>query len=133
MLRAPAVAGQFYPADRDALAAAVSELIPEISPRDKKEALAVISPHAGYIYSGAVAGLTFAGINIPENVIILGPNHHGLGATLALMSEGAWEMPMGQVPINSDLAALILKHSTAIESDETAHRFEHSLEVQVPF
>ncbi|MFO7606533.1 MAG: AmmeMemoRadiSam system protein B [Desulfurivibrionaceae bacterium] len=133
MLRAPAVAGQFYPAGRDALAEAVSELIPEIPPGEKKQALAVISPHAGYIFSGSVAGQTFAGTNIPEDVILLGPNHHGLGAPLALMNEGSWEMPMGRVPLNRALAELILKHSGAIEVDETAHRFEHSLEVQVPF
>jgi hypothetical protein len=111
----------------------VSELIPEIPPARKRDALAVISPHAGYIYSGAVAGQTFADVNIPEDVLILGPNHQGFGARLALMNDGAWEMPMGQVPINSTLAGLILKHSADIATDETAHRFEHSLEVQVPF
>jgi len=133
MLRAPAVAGQFYPAGGKALAAMVAELIPEIPPAEKRDALAVVSPHAGYIYSGSVAGQTFSGVNIPEDVIILGPNHHGLGVPLALMSEGAWEMPMGNVPLNPDLAGLILKHSADIEVDDSAHRFEHSLEVQVPF
>jgi len=133
MLRAPAVAGQFYPADRNSLAQAVSELTPLVSPSDKKKVLAVISPHAGYIFSGSVAGQTFGGVEIPEDVIILGPNHHGRGAPLALMKEGAWEMPMGRVPLNHELAELILKNSTDIEIDDTAHRFEHSLEVQIPF
>lgn len=133
MLRSPAVAGQFYPASRDALAEMVSELMPEITPANKQDAIAVISPHAGYIYSGQVAGQTFAKVNIPENIIILGPNHHGRGAPLAIMSTGVWDMPMGQVPINPALSELILKNASNIIEDNEAHRFEHSLEVQVPF
>ncbi|MCK4838284.1 MAG: AmmeMemoRadiSam system protein B [Desulfobulbaceae bacterium] len=133
MLRSPAVAGQFYPADKDALAAMVSELMPEIPPAKRQNVLAVISPHAGYIYSGGVAGQTFARVNIPEDVIILGPNHHGHGAPLALMNEGTWEMPMGPVSMNPALSELILKYAADIVVDNEAHRFEHSLEVQVPF
>ncbi|MBU0482282.1 MAG: AmmeMemoRadiSam system protein B [Proteobacteria bacterium] len=133
MLRLPAVAGQFYPADADALSEMLSELIPSVSPTDKTDAIAAVSPHAGYIYSGGVAGETFAGINIPEDVIILGPNHHGIGPPLALMDKGEWETPLGRVPVNSDLAALLIKHSDVIEADESAHESEHSIEVQVPF
>lgn len=133
MLRSPAVAGQFYPADKIHLGKMVSELMPGIPPADKQDGLAVISPHAGYIYSGSVAGQTFARVNIPEDVIILGPNHHGRGAPLALMSSGIWDMPLGQVSMNPALSELILKHSSNIVADTEAHRFEHSLEVQVPF
>ncbi|MEN8135690.1 MAG: AmmeMemoRadiSam system protein B [Thermodesulfobacteriota bacterium] len=133
MLRSPAVAGQFYPADKDALTTLVSELMPEIPQAESQHVLAVISPHAGYIYSGGIAGQTFSQVNIPEDVIILGPNHHGHGAPLALMNEGTWDMPMGPVSMNPPLAELILKHAPNIVIDNEAHRFEHSLEVQVPF
>ena len=133
MLRSPAVAGQFYPANKDALTQMVSELTPKIPPTEKRNGLAVIAPHAGYIYSGSVAGQTFARVNIPKDVIILGPNHHGLGAPLSLMRDGSWDMVMGQVEMNQVLSELILKHAPNIVVDDEAHRFEHSLEVQVPF
>ena len=133
MIRSPAVAGQFYPGSEASLVKTLDNLIPEISPEEKKEALAVISPHAGYIYSGGVAGETIGSIKVPENVIILGPNHTGHGTQVALMNEGAWDMPMGQVPINNELAEEIAKSTSLIQVDEVAHRFEHSLEVQVPF
>jgi len=80
-----------------------------------------------------VAGETIGRVEVPENVIILGPNHTGYGAPLALMAQGSWSMPMGDVPINKDLAAEIAKRSPEIAIDDIAHRFEHSLEVQVPF
>ena len=133
MSRSPAVAGQFYPANKDALTTMVSELMPEIPTAKRQNVLAVISPHAGYIYSGGVAGQTFSRVNIPEDVVILGPNHHGHGAPLALMNDGIWDMPMGPVSMNPLLSELILKHASAIVVDNEAHRFEHSLEVQVPF
>ncbi len=130
MRRYPVVADQFYPGNARILEKTLTSLIPTTK-SVKENALAVISPHAGYVYSGAVAGETFAQVNIPENVIILGPNHHGHGASIALMDEGEWEMPLGTVPINRNLAELI--HDPVIERDDIAHRFEHSLEVQVPF
>jgi hypothetical protein len=133
MLRSPAVAGQFYPGSKASLIKTLQALIPEIQPEKKKQALAVVSPHAGYVYSGGVAGETIGRVQVPEDVIILGPNHTGHGAQVALMDHGAWNMPMGDVPVNEELAALIVKSSEHIESDEAAHRFEHSLEVQVPF
>ncbi|MBU0485010.1 MAG: AmmeMemoRadiSam system protein B [Proteobacteria bacterium] len=133
MRRTPAVANQFYPGDRSSLTSILENLIPSLPEQDKVQALAVVSPHAGYVYSGAVAGETFARVRIPENVIILGPNHHGYGPTLALMADGIWDMPMGEVPINHELADLILKNSDLIQADDLAHRPEHSLEVQVPF
>jgi AmmeMemoRadiSam system protein B len=133
MLRSPAVAGQFYPGSEAALIKTLNALVPEIQPEERKEALAVISPHAGYIYSGGVAGETFSRVKVPESVVILGPNHTGHGAPIALMAQGSWDMPMGGVAINRELAALIAKSSSLVEVDEVAHRFEHSLEVQVPF
>jgi AmmeMemoRadiSam system protein B len=133
MLRSPAVAGQFYPGSEASLVKTLSALVPEIQPEERKEALAVVSPHAGYIYSGGVAGETFARVKVPESVVILGPNHTGHGAPIALMAQGSWDMPMGEVAINIELAAQIAKSSPLVEIDEIAHRFEHSLEVQVPF
>jgi hypothetical protein len=133
MLRSPAVAGQFYPGSKASLIKTLQALIPEIQPEKKEQALAVVSPHAGYVYSGGVAGETIGRVQVPENVIILGPNHTGHGAPVALMDHGAWDMPMGDVPVNEEFAAHIASSSPHIEVDDAAHRFEHSLEVQVPF
>ncbi|OGQ96495.1 MAG: AmmeMemoRadiSam system protein B, partial [Deltaproteobacteria bacterium RIFOXYD12_FULL_57_12] len=133
MKRRPAVAGKFYPGEPAALAAEVAKLFPDIPPEKKQQAIAVVSPHAGYFYSGAVAGETIARVRVPESVVILGPNHHGRGAPVALMAAGAWQMPMGDVPIDVTLAGLVAGKSTLITRDEQAHQFEHSLEVQVPF
>ncbi|MEN8189716.1 MAG: AmmeMemoRadiSam system protein B [Thermodesulfobacteriota bacterium] len=130
-LRKPAVAGRFYEGDGAVLADTLSDLQPKekIQPRKAK---AVVSPHAGYIYSGSVAAETLAAVHIPETVIILGPNHHGQGAPLSL-SMTDWEMPMGTVPVNREIGQQLAEQSGAITIDEQAHRFEHSLEVQVPF
>jgi hypothetical protein len=133
MRRYPAVAGTFYPGDSVTLKRTVAELCGGPVSEEKQKAITVIAPHAGYIYSGRVAGATFARVDIPEDVIILGPNHHGYGARVALMAKGVWEMPMGEVRINEALAGEILQASIIIEEEETAHRQEHSLEVQVPF
>lgn len=133
MKRLPAVAGQFYPGDSDSLTHDLEQFVPGIPLEEKMVALAVMSPHAGYMYSGAVAGETLARVIIPEAVIILGPNHHGQGAAVALSTRGAWRMPMGEAPINEELADILAAKSEHIQVDDTAHRFEHSLEVQVPF
>lgn len=133
MQRSPAVAHQFYPGDAASLTKSLDQLVPKTAAKDKKKAIAAISPHAGYIYSGAVAGETFARITVPEDIIILGPNHHGQGAAIALMAQGEWIMPLGSVPVNKSLASKIERHATNITEDELAHRYEHSLEVQVPF
>lgn len=133
MIRSPAVAHQFYPGEAAALRRMIAELTPAAGP-GKKKALAVVAPHAGYIYSGRVAAETFARVEVPRDVVLLGPNHHGYGAPIALMRDGSWEMPLGTVPINQELAgAIINRNPELITPDETAHRFEHSLEVQVPF
>ena len=131
MIREPAVAHQFYPGDPSSLQAALAALIPTIA--EKKKALAVIAPHAGYVYSGAVAGETFAAVRIPRDILVMGPNHHGYGAPAALMRKGSWQMPLGPVPLNGELADLLLAESESVEEDELAHRLEHSLEVQIPF
>lgn len=131
-MRVPVVADRFYPGSPKELAGTIKAMVPAVAAGEKQEALALISPHAGYIYSGPVAAETIARVTVPDTVVILGPNHHGRGASLALGMED-WQMPMGDVPVNSELASLILKHSQVIRNDESAQEYEHSLEVQVPF
>lgn len=131
-MRLPVVADRFYPGDPAQLRSTLHELIPDVPEGEKLEALAVISPHAGYVYSGSVAGETMARVRIPETVVILGPNHQGRGAALALGMRD-WQMPLGKVAIDQGLARSISNRSLVITEDETAHNFEHSLEVQVPF
>lgn len=132
MTRMPAVADRFYPAAPSRLLAAMDNLIPAVPEEERQQALAVVMPHAGYVYSGATAGLTISRVRVPATVLIMGPNHHGRGASLALGTED-WQMPMGTAPVDRELAALILARSTMIVEDQEAHRHEHSLEVQVPF
>ena len=131
MLRTPAVADRFYPGNPLELRDTISSFLPSPA-KPKHPAFAVIMPHAGYFYSGAVAAETIAEVAIPPTVIILGPNHHGYGRTLAL-GKSSWAMPLGEVSIDTELADTILQHSSIIVHDETAHRAEHSLEVQIPF
>ncbi len=129
--RRPAVAGMFYPGSPTELRRVVDKAIP---PRtDKREVLGLVAPHAGYMYSGAVAGAVYAAVKVPERMIILCPNHTGMGAPLAIMGEGVWETPLGDVPIDGDLAESLMQHCPSLEEDEAAHRREHSLEVQLPF
>lgn len=132
MSRQPAVADRFYPGDKAALDTIINDLLTKHHCTQKKEAFAVVSPHAGYIYSGGVCAETLNSIIIPETVIILGPNHHGRGASIAL-SQTPWQMPSGTVPIDEEFIELLLDVDTDIQTDEAAHQFEHSLEVQVPF
>ena len=130
MVRSPAVAGQFYPAIPSILKNEVSSYIEEVK---RENALGVISPHAGYIYSGKVAGSVYSRINIPRDVIIIGPNHTGLGEPEAVMCSGIWHLPGGDVAINTDLADAIKNNSKYLRDDHFAHIREHSLEVQIPF
>jgi len=130
MRRQPAVADRFYDSDPIELRHSLDRLIPE-SP-EKKTAKAVLSPHAGYMYSGAVAGETFSRIRIPKTVVLFGPNHYGEGGALAVGSR-EWDMPLGPVPLAGDLAENLLSSSALYAPDDVAHHYEHSLEVQVPF
>ena len=132
MTRQPVVSDQFYPGNPAVLQQTLTTLIPAVPEEQKQSALAVIVPHAGYVYSGAVAGETFARVKVPETALILGPNHTGNGQTLAL-GISDWDMPLGPVPIERRLAVSILRNSEIIVDDDVAHQQEHSLEVQVPF
>lgn len=130
MDRSPVVAGQFYPGHSSELEQMVAGFLPE---EEKESALAVVSPHAGYIFSGSIAGSTFARVKVPKKILILGPNHHGLGHPAAVYPDGNWETPLGKTPIDTDLAARVLEQCPGATADEQAHSHEHSLEVQLPF
>jgi MEMO1 family protein len=95
--------------------------------------LGCIAPHAGYVYSGHVAGAVFARIEVPKRCIVLCPNHTGMGRALAVMSEGAWQTPLGDVPIDSELASALKQRFPALQEDSAAHRAEHAAEVELPF
>src|SRR5690242_6635165 len=131
MVREPAVAGKFYAASPRALKADVESYL---SPsRERLPAIGCIAPHAGYIYSGKVAGAAFSAIEVPSRSIVLCPNHTGRGHPLALMSQGTWRTPLGEVALDSELANSLLKVFPALTEDSEAHRFEHAIEVELPF
>lgn len=131
MIRNPAVAGSFYNYDPETLMEQIRALVEPDAKR--KDVLGVMSPHAGYIYSGKVAGAVYSRIKLKENFIILGPNHSGWGPEYSIMREGVWRMPFGEVQINERLAKEIFANSKLLEEDYTAHGREHSIEVQIPF
>jgi len=131
MVRNPVVAGQFYPAPASQLKEMIRGMVDEKA--EKEEVIGLISPHAGYIYSGAVAGATISRIKFKDTFIIIGPNHTGRGKPLSIMTEGVWKTPLGDVEIDSELAKQILATSTHLEEDHLAHQHEHSIEVQLPF
>jgi len=131
MIRPAVVAGQFYPGQKESLLKSVDSLM--VPTATQKPAIALMSPHAGYVYSGSVAGQTFASVKIPDEVIILGPNHHGRGHVAAVYTDGVWETPLGQTEISAALARQILAECPMTAADTIAHRYEHSLEVQLPF
>jgi MEMO1 family protein len=129
--RRPAVAGQFYAADPETLRRTVQSYFQK--PQSPVVAMAVVVPHAGYMYSGSVAGKVFSSVRVPPRVILLGPNHSGRGAELALAPAGAWQMPLGSVPVDADLNANLLSACPELEEDASAHQREHAIEVQIPF
>jgi len=131
MIRKPAVAGSFYPSNPEELTLMIKSLVD--LERERRKALAVISPHAGFIYSGPIAGALFSSVQFPDKYVLLGPSHRKISSKAAIMRTGTWSTPLGDIPVDSELADLILSSSTILEEDEEAHRSEHSLEVQLPF
>ncbi|MFW2367558.1 MAG: AmmeMemoRadiSam system protein B [Desulforhopalus sp.] len=131
-MRQPAVADRFYPGSPQTLTKTLTELLAPYSDKVKQKAKAVVAPHAGYIYSGALAAETLCSVEIPETVVILGPNHHGQGAAVALATS-SWDMVLGEVPVDMEIGNLLLSNNPNIIADDSAHQLEHSLEVQVPF
>jgi AmmeMemoRadiSam system protein B len=130
MLRQPAVAGHFYKGTKEALKRQVEEFV--IS-AEKVRALGILSPHAGLMYSGAVAGAVYSSVELPDTFVLIGPNHTGLGSPVSIMCKGGWETPLGAVDIDEPLARSILSRSPRMHEDSLAHLREHSLEVQLPF
>ena len=141
--RAPAVAGMFYPEDSQKLRELVNQSFrnqrfgPGKSPPSevKRRIYGLVSPHAGFVYSGAVAANGFyeaSSIDF-QDVIMVGPNHYGIGSLVAGMKEGEWETPLGNVEINTELAEEIAARSTTLDFDNFAHSRDHCLEVQLPF
>jgi AmmeMemoRadiSam system protein B len=130
-IRYPAVAGRFYPRNPDDLRADVDSYL---SPsQEAVPALGCVVPHAGYVYSGNVAGAVYARLDVPQRSIVMCPNHTGRGHPLAIMSVGAWVTPLGQVSIDAELAADLKRRFPPLGEDTEAHRAEHGVEVQLPF
>jgi len=130
--RRPVVAGQFYPDDPDTLMGVVRSFLAKAKPRTEPTILAM-APHAGYVFSGRLAGETLGSANLGGTVLLLGPNHTGMGAPLALWSQGRWHIPGGHVAVDDALAQALLEAEPSLRADTAAHLREHSLEVLLPF
>jgi len=131
MVRPPAVAGLFYPADPREL----SRQVDQFCENDTKKffARACVVPHAGYMYSGHVAGAVYGAIEIPQRCILLGPRHFPQGQPMSILTEGAFATPLGDAQIDTALAAEVARACPLLREDSIAHAREHSLEVQIPF
>jgi hypothetical protein len=135
-VRTPAVAGRFYPGRAEELLREIREYT---SPgkttveSGRIAAIGCVAPHAGYIYSGGVAGAVYSRLEIPERCVILCPNHTGKGRPLAIMANTAWQTPLGEVAADADLGARLLLRFLMLQEDSAAHRAEHAIEVQIPF
>jgi AmmeMemoRadiSam system protein B len=144
-IRRPTQAGAFYERDAEALKTQIEncflqEFGPKKRPKVNKNApraiVGLVCPHAGYMFSGAVAANAYyelASDGKPDTVVILGPNHTGYGSALAVVNEGFWRTPLGDVEVDGETANRIVHETRVVDVDELAHRFEHSVEVQLPF
>jgi AmmeMemoRadiSam system protein B len=144
-VRRPTVAGQFYEGDAEALRAQIENCflhelgpgkLPKVDKNGPRKVVGLVCPHAGYMYSGPVAANAYYELALdgkPDTVVILGPNHTGYGSGLALVNEGFWRTPLGDVEVDAEVASDIVKETRLVDVDEVAHRFEHSVEVQLPF
>lgn len=131
-IRPPAVAGAFYPSDARELETQVRGFI-AAGGSGCRPAAGVLAPHAGWYYSGHVAGAVFAAVDVPSRIIMLGPNHRGAGAPLAVDPCDGWLFPYGETPLDRGLRSLLMEYCPELEEDGAAHAMEHSLEVIVPF
>ncbi|TRO53276.1 AmmeMemoRadiSam system protein B [Candidatus Bathyarchaeota archaeon] len=144
-IRRPTQAGSFYEGDAEALKTQIEscflqELGPSKRPHVKvsgpRRIVGLICPHAGYMFSGAIAAKAYyelAQDGKPDTIVILGPNHTGYGSALSLMNEGVWRTPLGDLEVDRETANRIVRETRIVDVDESAHRFEHSIEVQLPF
>ena len=133
MIREPAVAGRFYPSSPAQLERDVRKFLVPAKAAAPLHAIGCIVPHAGYMYSGAVAGAVLARLALPRRYIILCPRHYPQGAPLAILSEGAWRTPLGDASIDGPLAEALARACPLLREDELAHAAEHAIEVQLPF
>jgi MEMO1 family protein len=131
MKRLPAVAGQFYDGNPLRLTKQVEQYI--VKDTKKEKVIAILSPHAGLMYSGHVAGAVYSSIRVPKTFILLGPNHSGLGPNMSMMGSGEWEIPTATLVIDEELGRKVKERVPHIVEDTQAHMYEHSLEVQLPF
>ncbi len=130
-VRPPAVAGSFYPGTAHQLLADIEGYTTIVT--EKYSALGVVAPHAGYRYSGHVAGELYSQITIPDTVVIIAPNHTGYGVPYSLWPGGPWQTPLGRVETNDKVVEELLRNCDILEKDRDAHRNEHAAEVQIPF
>jgi MEMO1 family protein len=131
MIRPPAVSGRFYPSDATQLSRLVAEYAP--GGGSKVVARGCVVPHAGWMYSGHVAGAVYASLEIPSRCILLGPRHYPRGEAMAILPEGSWRTPLGEARIDSELSGELMLACPRLREDAVAHEREHSLEVQIPF
>jgi len=144
-IRRPTQAGAFYAGSQQSLRTQIEQCfkhelgpgaLPKVAEKNLQKIVGLVSPHAGYMYSGPVAAHGFhrlAADGKPDVVVLFGPNHTGSGSALAVMREGVWRTPLGDVEIDTATADSILRTSDVIDVDDSAHAFEHSIEVQLPF
>jgi len=135
-VRTPAVAGRFYPGRAEELLREIREYTsPGKTPVEagRIAAIGCVAPHAGYIYSGGVAGAVYSRLEIPECCVILCPNHTGKGRPLSIMANTTWQTPLGEVAADAEMGARLLRRFPALEENSAAHRAEHAIEVQIPF
>lgn len=131
-VRTPAVAGKFYPRRAEELRREIREYT-SATETAHIAAIGCIVPHAGYMYSGHVAGAVYSRLEIPNRVIVLCPNHTGMGHPLAIMTRAAWQTPLGEAAVDAELGTALLQRFPALHEDSAAHRSEHAIEVQLPF
>jgi AmmeMemoRadiSam system protein B len=144
-IRLPCQAGRFYEASASALRRQIeacfrhefgSRGLPHVREQGPRQVIALVAPHAGYMYSGAVAAKGYAYMaedGRPDAVVLLGPNHTGYGTGVSIMVGGVWRTPLGDLRINMELATAIQQRSEFMDVDAAAHLYEHSIEVQLPF
>jgi AmmeMemoRadiSam system protein B len=128
-MRAPAVSGQFYPRSKNDLLQEISKCFADI-PSNERSVLGAVVPHAGYLYSGNTAAYVYSILPKADTFVILGPNHTGVGSPVSVSSE-IWSTPFGEV--KSDIEFIKALPKKIIDMDERAHKYEHSIEVQLPF
>jgi len=145
LLRKPAVAGYFYEDNPEKLRKQIKSCflhtlgpgeLPVVNTQGPRKIIGLISPHAGYLYSGPVAAYGFLELSkdgVIDYVVIIGPNHHGIGAPVSIYPGGYWETPLGRIKVPENVVKEFIRTSSILEEDYEAHVYEHSIEVQLPF